>query len=278
MLRNRRALGGAAVVGAAALAAAYLAVNTYASQNEEEASEEAQFVTTAANSDGEESAALEAEGVLDELDESQSNQFTRMSAEQKAKIAAELQGVTIEIANQMQSIQQEMNAMKAQIHDDQGLGGLRKELDAIKSGGIDELEKHMKGQVDASSTATAKHESGTILLPHDAQQEPWQCGTQVDARWKGGEHFFPATIALINTDGSCNLHYGDGGRERNVAPSFIRKHQPSAEPESLESSMSSLRSKGVRRRQNGDTKTGTENIPGLNGDKFDPVAFEKYMR
>ena len=71
-----------------------------------------------------------------------------------------------------------MNAMKAQLHDDSGLGGLRKELDAIKSSGISELEKHMQGLVDGSSLGATS--------PQVDCEASWQCGACVDARWKGG--------------------------------------------------------------------------------------------
>jgi len=48
-------------------------------------------------------------------------------------------------------------------------------------------------------------------------------GEAVTARFKGGRKFFPGKIETVNPDGTCNIHYDDGDREKNVRPSSIKK-------------------------------------------------------
>ena len=47
-------------------------------------------------------------------------------------------------------------------------------------------------------------------------------GTRVEARYKGRGRFYPGVITQVLRDGSCNIAYDDGEKERMVSPSLIK--------------------------------------------------------
>jgi hypothetical protein len=47
-------------------------------------------------------------------------------------------------------------------------------------------------------------------------------GTAVEARYKGGERYFPGLIRRVNRDGTYDIDYSDGERELSVAAEYIR--------------------------------------------------------
>ena len=47
-------------------------------------------------------------------------------------------------------------------------------------------------------------------------------GMEVEARYKGRNRYYPGRISRVHRDGSCDIDYDDGEKERMVEPSFIR--------------------------------------------------------
>ena len=45
---------------------------------------------------------------------------------------------------------------------------------------------------------------------------------KVKARYKGRSRYYPGRISQVHRDGSCNIDYDDGEKERMVEPSFIK--------------------------------------------------------
>ncbi|GBG28986.1 Cytidine deaminase [Hondaea fermentalgiana] len=48
-------------------------------------------------------------------------------------------------------------------------------------------------------------------------------GDRVEARYKGGSKYYKGQISRVNADGSYNIDYDDGDKERRVIPSKVRK-------------------------------------------------------
>ena len=46
-------------------------------------------------------------------------------------------------------------------------------------------------------------------------------GVQIKAKWKG-KKYYPGTIAKVNSNGTYNISYDDGDKEKNVKMKFIR--------------------------------------------------------
>lgn len=47
-------------------------------------------------------------------------------------------------------------------------------------------------------------------------------GTKVEARYKGRSRYYPGTISRVYRDGSCDIDYDDGEKERMVEPALIK--------------------------------------------------------
>ena len=47
-------------------------------------------------------------------------------------------------------------------------------------------------------------------------------GTEVEARYGGGANWFKGVIDRVNNNGTYNITYNDGDRERNVSKELIR--------------------------------------------------------
>ncbi|CAM9385942.1 unnamed protein product, partial [Sphacelaria rigidula] len=52
--------------------------------------------------------------------------------------------------------------------------------------------------------------------------EKLQVGMRIKARYKGRSRYYPGKISRVRLDGSCDIDYDDGERERMVEPSLIR--------------------------------------------------------
>ena len=50
----------------------------------------------------------------------------------------------------------------------------------------------------------------------------YQVGDQVEARWKGGERYYPALVLVARVDGSVDLRYTDDDTESRVPPMLLR--------------------------------------------------------
>ena len=59
-------------------------------------------------------------------------------------------------------------------------------------------------------------------LPAPAEGPRYQVGDQVEARWKGGERYYPALVLVARVDGSVDLRYTDDDTESRVHPSLLR--------------------------------------------------------
>jgi hypothetical protein len=64
----------------------------------------------------------------------------------------------------------------------------------------------------------------------------------VEARWQGGNDFFHARVHSVNADGTFDVHYGDGGRAKNVKAEFVRPRveEPSSDSQDRISSAATL--------------------------------------
>ena len=145
-----------------------------------------------------------------------------MSDEKKAQLREQLADATKQIGTQMMDIQREMASMKSQLYSDSGLDGLKAQLEALKGASMAELQAASDGERTSQrhpQLEAARAKKGSEEKKDDGDEEDsgvLRENSKVDARWKGGKRFFPARIHRINADGSFDLHYADGGRERNV--------------------------------------------------------------
>merc|ERR1719235_2215871 len=70
-------------------------------------------------------------------------------------IKAALGGMTQELANSLMSITEEMNRIKSELYGDQGIGGIAKEIEKLKTGGLGHLldGKEMDGLFNGAGGA-----------------------------------------------------------------------------------------------------------------------------
>ncbi|OQR88598.1 hypothetical protein ACHHYP_06727, partial [Achlya hypogyna] len=50
----------------------------------------------------------------------------------------------------------------------------------------------------------------------------WAVGSKVEARYKGKSTYYPGKITKVHSDGSCDIDYDDGEKEKRVEKDFIR--------------------------------------------------------
>ena len=55
---------------------------------------------------------------------------------------------------------------------------------------------------------------------------PLKEGVKVEARYGGRSHFYPGKIRRENRDGTYDIHYEDGSREKNVRKELIKALEP----------------------------------------------------
>ena len=125
------------------------------------------------------------------------------------------------------------------------------------------LQKNRSKRKAVASTSPSSDDEREARVEAEAASWLYEEGEKVEARWKGGARYYAATIKRINRseteteaqdgtlDGalrSFDLHYDDGGRERSVAPEFLRRiEQPEHEREARNnnSNSNSMRGKGL---------------------------------
>ena len=61
-----------------------------------------------------------------------------------------------------------------------------------------------------------------VSPPPPAEAPRYQVGDQVEARWKGGERYYPALVLVARVDGSVDIRYTDGDTESRVPPTLLR--------------------------------------------------------
>jgi hypothetical protein len=217
-------------------------------------------------------------------------EMAHLSDEQKDALRDQLGSVTTEIASQMMSIQQEMTNMKSQLYQDSGLDGIKAQLEALKNGNMEGLSDLVGPQATANANSIIKaqeHAQQSAEIEQEQEQEEEEDDgvlredSLVEARWQGGKEYFPARIHIVNGDGTFNLHYADGGRERNVKLAFMRKRvagsaasagDPAAEGANAEASDLAVG-------ENTKGRLDKSKVPGMKPDgSFDPGEFDKFMR
>lgn len=57
------------------------------------------------------------------------------------------------------------------------------------------------------------------------EEEAFQEGEFVEARWKGGHRWYSAVITRAHIDGTYDIRYKDGSREIYIDPEFIRRKE-----------------------------------------------------
>jgi hypothetical protein len=55
-----------------------------------------------------------------------------------------------------------------------------------------------------------------VKLPEELQPATLSLGDAVDSRHGGGDLYYPAKVEQVNPDGTYDLHYEDGDKEKNV--------------------------------------------------------------
>ena len=68
-----------------------------------------------------------------------------------AEVAGQLAGATSQIAEQLSVITEEMNKLRSELYSDNGLGSIRAELDALRSGGLEQIQQQVE-QIEAATT------------------------------------------------------------------------------------------------------------------------------
>lgn len=63
----------------------------------------------------------------------------------RAEMKQALQGMTVELGQQLKSITEEMSKIKGELYGDQGIGGIAKQLEQLKGGGLDKITKDLGG-------------------------------------------------------------------------------------------------------------------------------------
>ena len=72
-----------------------------------------------------------------------------------SEVAGQLAGATSQIADdQLSMITEEMNKLRSELYSDNGLGSIRQELDALRSGGLEQIQQQVE-QIEASANAAS---------------------------------------------------------------------------------------------------------------------------
>jgi hypothetical protein len=205
--------------------------------------------------------------------------MAHLSDEQRAALRDQLGSVTTEIATQMMSIQEEMKNMKSQLYADSGLNGIKAQLEALRLGEAVDVEALVAdAQEEATKIATSPKNSTQVdKTPVQQNDGVFRVDTLVDSRWQGGNQSYPARIHRVNEDGTFDLHYADGGRERNVSPDNVRHRIPGNEPASVPEEEGVDDSTDTAK--DGFAALDKTKVPGVKADgSFDPGEFDKFMK
>ena len=57
-------------------------------------------------------------------------------------------------------------------------------------------------------------------------KDEFSVGSRVEARFEGGDEWYPGVVSELNADGSCSVRYDDGDEEKRVPRTSIRKVDP----------------------------------------------------
>ena len=71
-----------------------------------------------------------------------------------SEVAGQLAGATSQIADQLSMITEEMNTLRSELYSDNGLGSIRSELDALRSGGLEQIQQQVE-QIESAATAAS---------------------------------------------------------------------------------------------------------------------------
>ena len=71
-----------------------------------------------------------------------------------SEVAGQLAGATSQIADQLSMITEEMNKLRSELYSDNGLGSIRSELDALRSGGLEQIQQQVE-QIEAATTTAS---------------------------------------------------------------------------------------------------------------------------
>jgi hypothetical protein len=90
--------------------------------------------------------------------------------------------------------------------------------------------------VDATETGTVDGGAGGAASAGQPMKPPASSSTivqgqRVEARWRGRESWFDATVVAVRARGTFDILYDDGDREQAVHPTYVRaseKHSSSA--------------------------------------------------
>ncbi|CAN0200822.1 unnamed protein product, partial [Discosporangium mesarthrocarpum] len=85
----------------------------------------------------------------------------------------------------------------------------------------------IKPLTSSSRSPTRERQGNDIPTSSNGQLEE---GMRVEARYKGRSHYYPGRIARIHRNGTCDIDYDDGEKERMVEPSLIKPLTPSRSP------------------------------------------------
>ncbi|CAM9115803.1 unnamed protein product, partial [Ectocarpus sp. 6 AP-2014] len=88
-----------------------------------------------------------------------------------------------------------------------------------RTGGGDRLEEGMRVEAKYKGRSRALESGkGERTGSGDRLEE----GMRVEAKYKGRSRYYPGRISRVHRDGSCDIDYDDGEKERLVDPSLVR--------------------------------------------------------
>ena len=78
-----------------------------------------------------------------------------------SEVAGQLAGATSQIADQLSMITEEMNKLRSELYSDNGLGSIRSELDALRSGGLEQIESAATAASSASRSCAGSRSAAS---------------------------------------------------------------------------------------------------------------------
>jgi len=101
-----------------------------------------------------------------------------------------------------------------------------------------DLEEDLPG-LDLEKPAEPEEPTKPTKPPAAAPEPAFAIGARVEARYNGGESWYPGKIFTVHPDGTHFIKYDDGDEEDNIPASDIRP-EPAAEPEPVKQTGSML--------------------------------------
>ena len=128
-----------------------------------------------------------------------------------AAVAGQLAGATSQIAEQLSMITEEMNKLRGELYSDNGLGNIRAELDALRSGGgLEQIQQQVE-QIEAGTTGSRDRTTRTHGRPAASSsasaRSPHSRGAALPDRTDRGVSFSPDTrdVARRHGDGKAAM-------------------------------------------------------------------------